>query len=103
MIEHDGKILLGRLEYAHQGFTMPGGGVHRNETFQQAAIREAYEEVGIVVSSPRYIGEYISKNEYKTDTVHCFYYRAPSDNFKLDWISTLIAPLTFSRMWHADS
>src|SRR6185369_2232058 len=39
-------------------WTLPGGGVELNETWEQAAIRETVEETGYQVTIQQYVGEY---------------------------------------------
>lgn len=73
IVENDGKILLVRLAYAHKGWTIPGGGVDKGETFEEAARRELFEETGIFVKDLSKIYEYSSNVNYKRDTVHVFY------------------------------
>ncbi len=51
LIEKDGKYLLGKRnkpDHSYQGvWVIPGGGVHDNETTEEAAIREIKEETGL--------------------------------------------------------
>ena len=47
-IWHNGTILLIRNSYLRY-YCLPGGYVNRNETAQQAAIRELKEEIGILL------------------------------------------------------
>jgi 8-oxo-dGTP pyrophosphatase MutT (NUDIX family) len=47
VIHHQGKVLLIRNSYGLQFWTLPGGGVKKNERLEEAAIRETREEVGI--------------------------------------------------------
>jgi hypothetical protein len=43
-IEHEGRVLMSARD--KWGWTLPGGGIHPDETPQQAAVREAWEECG---------------------------------------------------------
>ncbi|HAE46315.1 MAG: DNA mismatch repair protein MutT [Tistrella sp.] len=58
VVDGDGRILLFRFTFlsgptAGQGcWATPGGGVEPGESFEQAAVRELYEEVGLVVDHP---------------------------------------------------
>ena len=84
VIMYDGKVLLAKLGYAHKMWTFPGGGVHRRETFEQAAIREAYEEVGVKLTEVRHVGGYNNTHQYKRDRVECFVAEVDSPEFKVD-------------------
>lgn len=86
VIEHGGKFLLTRLGYAHKKFTIPGGGVKRRETFEEAARREVSEEVGIELGAIRKIGGYTNDRQYKRDTVEVFYATVPTADFRIDGI-----------------
>lgn len=73
LIEHDGKFLFIRNSYGKKLWTFPGGGKNKKETPQEAAHREALEEVGINLSESRHLGDYTSTRQHKRDTVHCFH------------------------------
>lgn len=73
LIQKDGKFLLARLAYAHKSWTVPGGGVKKNESFEEACYREIKEEIGVDLGQIFKIGEYVSKKEHKIDTVVVFY------------------------------
>lgn len=52
---------------------MPGGGIKKHETPEQAAIREVKEETGINIEQLDYLlGVYSNNKEGKRDTVYCF-------------------------------
>lgn len=91
IIEHDGKILLTRLGYAHKKFTIPGGGVKKNETWEEGIRREILEEVGITLGKIEKIGEYKNVMEYKRDTVVVFHSVVSSPVFKIDNIEVVEA------------
>jgi len=86
IVEHDGKILLVKLSYAHKGWTIPGGGVDRGETYEEAVRREVLEEVGIKLNGLKKIDEYLSTKYYKRDTVQVFYAKTNSSKVKLDGV-----------------
>ena len=68
----DTKVLLVQprtLDY----WNLPGGGMHKNEDPEKAAIREIHEEIGIEIDSVDFLlGTYISSDEGKRDTVYIF-------------------------------
>lgn len=79
----DRKLLLVRPSYAHQKWTIPGGGVKQSETSQSAAIRELREETGLVTQLT-YFFEYQQKVEFKNDFVKCFYGFSEDENVVID-------------------
>jgi 8-oxo-dGTP pyrophosphatase MutT (NUDIX family) len=84
LVEYDNKFLFVRLAYAHKKWTIPGGGIKKNESPEDAAKREIREETGVYLSRVMKIGEYKSEKEYKKDTVHCFYGVADNDTVSID-------------------
>ncbi len=78
------QVLLVRLAYAHKLWTLPGGGVDRGETFDQAAVREVFEETGIKLQEVKKIGSYQSQKEYKNDTVEVFYGKTEMSKLEAD-------------------
>lgn len=72
MIVNDNSLVLVRHWY-NSLWVMPGGGIKRYETPEQAAIREIKEELGFDVGQLDYkLGTYANTKEGKNDTVHCF-------------------------------
>lgn len=84
LIEYNKKFLLIKHSYANYGWTISGGGVHRNETPEEAIKREIKEELGIILDDIKKIGEYESIKEYKRDTVYCFYSKVSDPDFTID-------------------
>jgi len=62
----DGKIWLIRHTYL-AGWFMPGGGIKRNESLEQAARREAKEETGADLGEITLIGVFTNYVQWKTD------------------------------------
>lgn len=84
VVENNDKLLMVRIGYAHKRFTFPGGGVNKNESFEEAAKRELEEEVGIKTESLIEMGEYTSESNYKKNIVRCFYLHTDSTFAKID-------------------
>jgi 8-oxo-dGTP pyrophosphatase MutT (NUDIX family) len=66
LITKQGQVLLVRQTYM-PGWFMPGGAIQRGETLEQAARREAREEVGAELGSLRLLGTYSNFKEWKSD------------------------------------
>ncbi len=66
MMIQDDKVWLVRQTYM-PGWFMPGGGVKRGETLEQAARREAKEETGAELGALKLLGAYSNFTEWKTD------------------------------------
>lgn len=66
MMVRDGKVFLVRQSY-RDGWFMPGGGLKRGETIEQAARREAREESGAELGNLRLVGIYTSFDLHTTD------------------------------------
>ncbi len=60
------SVLLVRQTYM-DGWFLPGGGMHKGETFEQAARREACEEVGAEIKRLGLVGAYSNFSEWKSD------------------------------------
>lgn len=71
----DGKngILLVRHKYDDGLFYIPGGGVKKGETMEQAAIREVKEECGVDVGNLKILSVYSNFTEYKNDHIALFF------------------------------
>ena len=81
---NDNRILMVRLTYYPNTWTFPGGGVHKNETTNDAIVRECQEEVGIKLQDPKYIGDLYFEHEYKKDTLSVFSQNIDNQDIKID-------------------
>lgn len=68
----DGKILLVRGRFSRQKWALPGGGVKHNESYEQAAVRETLEEIGLNIHNLRYLGKANSHESYAKFSVRVF-------------------------------
>ena len=68
----DGKILLVRGRFSRQKWALPGGGVNRNESYEQAAVRETLEEIGLKIHNLQYLGKANSHESYAKFSVRVF-------------------------------
>ncbi len=66
MMIQNNQVLLIRQTYI-PGWFMPGGGLKRGETLEQAARREALEETGAQLRNIQLMGAYTNFKEMKTD------------------------------------
>ena len=83
MLIKDGNVLLVRHTYL-DGWFMPGGGVKRGETLDQAARREALEEVGAQLNEISLIGAYSHFLEWKSDHNILFFSNDFTSNGRYD-------------------
>ena len=70
MIQNN-EVLLIRHTYLN-GWFLPGGGLKRRETLEQAARREAYEETGAELKEVTLIGIFSNFIQWKTDHTTLF-------------------------------
>lgn len=81
----DGKILLVRSRFSRQEWALPGGGVDRNESYKQAAVREVLEEIGLRVHNLRYLGKANSHESYAKFSVRVFAAHASNCDMKCNF------------------
>lgn len=81
----DGKILLVRGRFSRQEWALPGGGVNRNESYEQAAVREVLEEVGLKIHNLRYLGKANSHESYAKFSVRVFAAHASNCDIKCNF------------------
>lgn len=75
---HDDEIVLVKHSY-QDAWYLPGGGVKRGETLDQAIRREAAEECGADLNHIQFLGIYTNFIDYKSDHIALFL----SNNFTL--------------------
>jgi 8-oxo-dGTP pyrophosphatase MutT (NUDIX family) len=68
----EGRLLLVRLSYADNGWSLPGGGAARGECMEQAAIRELREETGCTARNVRLVGRLEETLSGSPHTAHVF-------------------------------
>ncbi len=66
MMIQDGKVWLIRQTYI-PGWFLPGGGLKKGETLEEAARREALEETGAELGSLTLMGAYSNFSDWKSD------------------------------------
>ncbi len=66
MLIQDNQVLLIQHTYL-KGWFMPGGGLNRNESLEQAARREAKEETGADLGEVSLLGIFTNYLQWKTD------------------------------------
>ena len=81
----DGKILLVRGRFSRQEWALPGGGVNRNESYEQAAVREVLEEIGLKIRNLRYLGKANSHESYAKFSVRVFAAHASDYDIKCNF------------------
>jgi len=81
----DGKILLVRGRFSRQKWALPGGGVKQNESYEQAAVREVLEEIGLKIHNLRYLGKANSHESYAKFSVRVFATHASDYDIKCNF------------------
>jgi len=65
-------VLLVRHSYGVPSWAFPGGGMHKREDPQQAALREFAEELGCSISHPVHLGTLTETYHGATNVAHIF-------------------------------
>lgn len=84
LVECGGEFLLVRNSYAHRRWGVAGGGLNRGESYRTAAVRELFEETGIVAGRIEFLGFYTGVFE-KCPVITCVYLcRVKNKDFAID-------------------
>lgn len=70
LLQDDRILMVRQLYKGEEIWTFPGGGIEEGETPKQAAIREVYEETGLIIETTRLILEFY--NERIKGMYYCF-------------------------------
>lgn len=71
ILNNDGKILIQKRKGSHaQKYSIPGGHLDLGESFEQAAIREMVEELGIKIKDPKVIAVTNNLETFREEHVH---------------------------------
>ena len=104
----DGKILLVRSRFSRQEWALSGGGVNRNESYEQAAVREVLEEIGLKIHNMRYLGKANSHESYAKFSVQVFAAHASNCDIKCNfeimearWLSMDYLPKEYTLLTNA--
>ena len=81
----DGKILLVRGRFSRQEWALPGGGVNRNESYEQAAVNKVLQEIGLKIHNMRYLGKANSHESYAKFSVQVFAAHASNCDIKCNF------------------
>ena len=84
IIRSDDQILLIKHTYGPDLYTVPGGGIHKNESKEDAVRREIREEVRLQVTDLKLLTRNLYTKEYKKDTVHLFTATTDTANITID-------------------
>lgn len=73
-LDAEGQVLILETTYK-TNWEVPGGGVEKNESPIQAAIRETKEELGITITNPKFLGvDYRHTQEEKEEMMHFVFF-----------------------------
>lgn len=63
------EILIGKGDFAPH-YSIPGGHLENGETFEEAAIKEIFEETGLVIKKPKVIAVTNNLRTYRDENKH---------------------------------
>lgn len=84
LVIHKDKVLFVQHSYGQKEWTLPGGGIKKRETPEDAAKREVREEVGIQLNTVTEKGSFLYDGEGKKVTIFVFTAVVENLNYKID-------------------
>jgi len=84
IIKHGNEILLLKRSYGKKVWTLPGGGISKNESPEEAARREVREEVGINLENISQYGSFRHEGKDIKDFVYVFVTEVQNKSFDLN-------------------
>ncbi len=84
IVIHEGRVLLVKVTYGHQGWILPGGYVRLTETIGDAVRREVLEETGLVVEPLELVSVRSRITEGRNDLYATFLVKVVSGELKPD-------------------
>lgn len=84
VLTYEQEVLLIRHNYGGDFWGFPGGKLNKNEEPEQAVKRELREELSMTADGVYYVGSFYRDDEYKKDTVYCFWSEVEDKTFTID-------------------
>lgn len=102
----NGDVLLVRPYIGRQDWALPGGGVKRGESYEQAVVREVHEEAGITINSElHYLGRALSYESFYPFPVRVYQAVATNESIQCNseiieaqWLSARELPGEYQSM-----
>lgn len=106
VLKDDNILLMKRFKMGQEYYTLPGGGVEKGESPEQAAVREIAEESTVVCVNPRLVFVEDAGNVYGTQNVFvCDYQEGepflPPDSEEAFWSTP--GKNTYEPLWFPTS
>lgn len=84
-------------KHKKRGLEFPGGKKEKDETIEQAAIREVYEETGAHIQELNYIGQYKVEDGHDSFVKNVYFAKTDSIEKKTDYLETA-GPVIMSEL-----